>query len=345
MDRISRGSRVLVVGPSWIGDMIMAQSLFKVLRRRDPDCSIDVLAPEWSRPILRRMPEVREGIPMEVAHWRLDLRLRWRMARRLRRREYDQAVITQRSFKSAVVPWLARIPVRTSFLGESRYLLINDRRPLDEEALPLAVQRFAFLGTQSGDKLLTQDVPFPSLTVEPRRQDSLRDSLGLAGRGEVVGLAPGAEYGPAKRWPIQKWERLARRLGRAGARVWVFGAEKDRALGERIGEAGGGAVRNLAGRTKLEDAADLMALCDAVVTNDTGLMHMAAALPTHVVVLYGCTWPTHAPPLTDRKTIFWLGLECSPCFERECPLGHLKCLRGIRVERVFEAVRSVLAGG
>lgn len=318
--------------------MVMAQSLYRLLKARRPRARIDVLAPDWSGEVVRRMPEVSRVVPIPVGHGELRLGVRWRIARRLREAGYDQAIVAKRSLKSALIPWMARIPQRTGILGEWRYGLLNDIRALDDDELPLTAHRYAALGTEPGERLDPDDVAGPRLTVDPGRQAERIRALGLETDGPVVGLAPGAAYGPSKRWPREHWGELAALLGSRGWRVWVFGGSAEGESGRAISEAGGAAVRDLTGRTSLSDVVDLMDLCRAVVTNDSGLMHVASGLDTHVVALFGSTSPRRTPPLTRSRTIFWLELPCSPCFEPTCPLGHRNCLRRIDVETVGDAV-------
>lgn len=316
----------------------MAQSLLRLLRDRHPRARIDVLAPDWSRDVVRRMPEVTDVIPLPAGHGELRLGLRWRLSRRLREREYDRAIVAKRSLKSALIPWLARIPRRTGVLGEWRFGLLNDIRSLDDDELPLTAHRYAALGIGPDERLDPDAVRGPRLRVDPDGQGDRVRELGLGGRGPVAGLAPGAAYGPSKRWPLERWGELAAGLGELGWRVWIFGSDDEREAARAVREAGGPAVRDLTGRTSLPDVVDLMDLCSVVVTNDSGLMHVASGVDVHVVALFGSTSPRRTPPLTRRRTILWLELPCSPCFEPTCPLGHRDCLRTLDVDRVRTAV-------
>ena len=336
------GRRILVVGPAWIGDMVMAQSLYRLIARREPRARIDVLAPDWSREIVRRMPEVSDVIPLPAGHGELRLGVRWRIARRLRERSYDQAIVAKRSLKSALIPWMARIPRRTGILGEWRYGLLNDIRSLDDGELPLTAHRYAALGLEPGEELDPGTVPGPRLRADPDRGRRRMEELGLEADGPVAGLAPGAAYGPSKRWPPERWAELAADLGERGWRLWVFGTEEEGGPGRTIEEAAPEAVRDLTGRTSLLDVVDLMARCRAVVSNDSGLMHVASGLDTHVVALFGSTSPRRTPPLTPKRTLLWLELPCSPCFEPTCPLGHRNCLRHIGAEEVRDAVLTAV---
>ena len=326
-------SAVLVVGPSWVGDMVMAQSLFKTLKERQPGRAIDVLAPAWSLPIVRRMPEVREAIALDTAHGELGIGKRRRLARELP--AYAQAVVLPRSFKAALVPWFAGIPRRTGFRGESRFFLINDVRPFDRQVLDQTVKRFVALGLEAGVPL-PAELPEPALRVDRERQAELLERLGLDTARPVVAFMPGAEYGPAKCWPLDYFGALAAMLDADGFSVWILGSDKDRAAGDRIAAAA--PAENLCGRTALVDTVDLLALTRQVVSNDSGLMHVAAAVGTRVHGIYGSSSPDFTPPLTANRTIHYLRLDCSPCFERTCPLGHLNCLRRLAPERVRDAI-------
>ena len=316
---------ILIVGPSWVGDMVMAQSLFKIVKAQYPAQNIDVLAPAWSLPIVARMPEVRDGIASETGHGEVGLGKRREIGHALRDRGYGRAIIVPRSFKSALIPWFAKIPVRTGFRGESRYMLINDMRELDRNILNQTVKRFAALGVEAGDPMPA--IPNPALRVSKARQDELVEALSLDTSRPIVAMMPGAEYGPAKCWPLQYFAELAAMLDDSGFSVWVMGSDKDRAAGDVLSK--GGHAINLCGQTALVDVIDLVAMCQQVVSNDSGLMHVAAAVGVHVHGIYGSSSPLFTPPLTDRRDIHTLNLECSPCFERECPLGHLRCLKEI----------------
>ena len=335
--------RILVVGPSWVGDMVMAHSLFQVLARRGPDTHIDVLAPAWSQPLLERMPEVFDTIELPFGHGQLGLSARWRFGRSLRGRGYQQAILLPNTLKSALVPLAAGIPLRTGWVGELRYGLLNDIRHLDKQRLPMTVQRFVALGLPA-DRQIAPECPQPRLHVVPESQQQAMAELGLRRPARpVLALCPGAEYGPAKRWPAEYFGELAASRLAAGWAVWLFGSGKDREVCAQVAAGAGGGCLDLSGTTSLAQAVDLLSLADAVVSNDSGLMHVAAALDRPLVALYGSSDPGFTPPLNPRSRVLSLGLECSPCFRRECPLGHLRCLRGISVQQVSQAVEAVLA--
>jgi len=331
--------RILVAGPSWVGDLVMADSFFKLLKQQTPDAPLDVLAPAWALPLAARMNEVAEAIELPGGHGELALAARWRLARRLRHRGYTRAYVLPRSAKAALVPWLARVPRRTGYLGEMRYGLLNDvRRPLP--AHERLVERYAALAFPPG-AVLPDALPEPVLGSPAAARDALLSRLGLSGDADAVALCPGAEYGPAKRWPAESWAALAGRLARGGRSVWVLGSRGERELGAEIARHVPGA-RNLAGETMLVEALDLLAAASAAVTNDSGLMHVAAAVGTPLVAIYGSSSPRYTPPASARARIIYHALPCSPCFRRECPLGHLNCLRGIGVDEVTDALRHAV---
>ena len=330
----------LIVGPSWVGDMVMAQALFILLQQRRPEDAIDVLAPAWSLPIVARMPQVRRGIAADTGHGELGLGKRRRIGYSLREEGYQKAIVLPRSLKSALIPWFARIPTRTGFRGESRYGLINDMRPFDESVLDQTVKRYIALGIEPDEALPA--VPFPSLTIDRQKQDKVMESLGITTDRPVIAMMPGAEYGPAKCWPLEHFAELSALLGSEGYDVWVLGSDKDAPAGERIASAS--AAHNLCGRTSLEDVIDLLGYAEQAISNDSGLMHVAAAVGTHVHGIYGSSSPEFTPPLTRERNIHWLHLDCSPCFERTCPLGHLRCLRELSVARLHKAVQEAHGG-
>jgi heptosyltransferase-2 len=335
---------VLVVGPAWVGDMVMAQSLFMTLKAQRPDRAIDILAPGWSLPLIARMGEVRAGIEMPLGHGEFDLKLRRRLGHALRDAGYGQAIVLPRSFKSALAPFFARIPRRTGYRGELRYGLLNDIRPLDEGLLPRTVDRFVALGGEPGAPL-PPPIPLPRLRVDPARQQALIETLGLTEdrAHPCIALMPGAEYGPAKQWP--GFGALAAQLVAAGRRVWIFGSPKEEALGAAIAAQAGAGARNLCGRTALADAVDLIGLCRAAVSNDSGLMHIAAATGVPLVAIYGSSTPEYTPPLTQTAAILWRRLPCSPCFARNCPLGHTDCLHGIPPAEILAALDGLAQNG
>lgn len=335
-------SAVLIIAPSWVGDMVMAQSLFKLLKAQDPQCAIDVLAPGWTLPLLEHMPEVRTAIDMPLGHGELKLGVRRRLGVSLRDSHYAQAIVLPNSLKSALLPFWARIPRRTGYVGEMRQWLLNDCRRLDPRRLPMTVQRFVALGLPD-TAALPETLPQPRLVSKEEDRQAAAKRLGVINRYKpVLALCPGAEFGAAKQWPEAYYARVAQTWLDKDWHVWLFGSANDAAVCGRINALAGERCHNLAGQTSLAEAIDLLAMAAFVVTNDSGLMHVAAALQRPMVAIYGSSDPGFTPPLSDTAKVERLGLDCSPCFKRECPLGHLKCLKELAPERIIAAMEEVM---
>ena len=330
--------KILVVAPSWIGDTILAQPLLALLKRKHPDAWIEVLAPDWSAPLLERMAEVNAVIINPFGHGELGFCARRTLGRRLASADFSGAYILPNSWKSALVPFFAGIPCRIGYRGEARYLLLNERHRLDVVAHPQLVQRYAALAGP-----LPAILPRPDLSSTVEQQNAVRMTLNLTQDAAPVIFCPGAEFGPAKRWPAQHYAALARLIATPRNPVWLVGSTKDVAIGEEIAAAAGGAALNLCGRSSLGQAIDLLASARCVVSNDSGLMHVAAALGRPLVALYGSSSPTYTPPLSPHAKIVSKNLSCSPCFKRECPLGHFDCMNGITPEQVAADISAQLA--
>ncbi|MCP4699619.1 MAG: lipopolysaccharide heptosyltransferase II [Gammaproteobacteria bacterium] len=325
----------LIVSPAWVGDIVMAQSLFKILKRRNHSHYLDILAPPQAKGLLERMPEVRHVIPQPVGHGQLELATRRRIARKLEEVHYRQAIVLPNSFKSALIPFWANIPCRTGYTGEFRYGLLNDIRPLNKVAAPGMAARFAALGFDKGMPLPSQ-VPHPRLHVSEHsiEQALLRLKLDKPVR-PLLALCPGAEYGPAKRWPEVYFAEVAKHKIEQGWQVWLFGSEKDAAIGKAIQDFAGPQCVNLCGRTELAEAVDLLSLAQAAVSNDSGLMHVASALEKPLIAIYGSSDPGFTPPLNKDAHIVSLRLKCSPCFKRKCFFRGFRCLKDLHPDKVI----------
>lgn len=338
--------KILVIGPAWIGDMMMAQTLFKLLKLRNPHVHIDVLASGWTRQLLARMPEVNSVIDMPLGHGTFGLGERRALGKSLIDKGYDQAIVLPNSFKSALIPFFARIPLRTGWRGEMRYGLLNDVRILDKKRYPLMVQRYAALALPKEAASLN-DFPFPELNIDAAQRPQLLTKFALQLNRPLLILCPGAEYGPAKRWPEHYFAEVADEKIRAGWQVWLMGSAKDHPVADAIRKLLLDDERahcyNLAGATSLGEAIELMACADAVLSNDSGLMHIAAALQKPLAVIFGSTSPDHTPPLTKQVSIISNQIECAPCFERECPKVHHKCLRELMPHQVLTALNALIA--
>ncbi|HHC75188.1 MAG TPA: lipopolysaccharide heptosyltransferase II [Thiothrix sp.] len=326
--------RYLIVGPSWVGDMMMAQSLFIRLKQQSPEADIDVLAPAWSIPLLECMPEVRQGIIMPLGHGKLGLRERYQLGKQLREATYDTAIVLPNSWKSALVPFFANIPRRIGYRGEMRYGLLNDLHQLDKQRLSMTVQRFVALAEKK-DSTQPPHYAYPHLTVSDEEKAALKHALKLSNAPLLV-LCAGAEYGEAKRWSAQSYANVAKTVLDHGWQVCLAGSTKDAPITQAIAaQVNHPQCYDLAGKTSLKEVTVLLALATQVISNDSGLMHIAAAVNTPVIAIYGSSDPTFTPPLNQRADIIYLDLACSPCFKRECPLQHLDCLNQIKPQQVI----------
>jgi heptosyltransferase II len=336
--------RTLVISPNWIGDAVMAQPLLRLLRDRQPARPIDVLAPGWVAPVWRAMREVDTVLEAPFRHGALQLRERREYAKMLRERGYTDAYVLPNTLKFALIPWLAGIPKRVGYKGEMRYGLLNVMHH-DNRAAPRPMVSFyaALANEPAPDVPMPSDLPRPSLHVSEERVAEVVSRAGLHMSQPLVLFAPGAEFGSAKRWPTSHFAELAKTVQREHANVQIalMGSGKDKEVCDEIVALAPG-VRNLAGVTKLDEAVALIARADAMVSNDSGLLHIASALNRPIIAIYGPTDPLHAPPFSDVAKSIYLALECAPCKQRECPLGHHRCMRDILAEMVWEPLKPML---
>ena len=326
---------ILVVGPSWVGDMVMCQSLFMVLKRRYPAASLHVLAPRWSLPILERMPEVDQALPMPFRHGELRINDRWRFAQGLR--GMDMAIVIPNSFE---------IPVRIGWTGEFRYGLLTDCRRLVAEQFPRMVQRLVALGLPVSEQA-PDHTPFPALRIDMASRERTASEFRLQDHDRWLAFCPGAEFGAAKQWPADRFAELASAAMADGWRILLIGSANDKTIAtgiiEKLTPVERTLCHDLTGRTTLVQAVDLLYLATAVISNDSGLMHVAAALGKPVVAIYGSTSPDFTPPLADRVKLLFTDIACRPCFQRQCPLGHLRCLTELRADGVYQQLNDLLA--
>lgn len=344
--------KIFVVGPSWVGDMMMSQSLYRTLKALHPAAIIDVMAPAWCRPLLEKMPEVNEAIPMPLGHGMLAIGERRRLGKQLKEKGYTHAYVLPNSFKSALVPFFADIPKRTGWRGEMRYGLLNDLRPLDKAAFPLMVERYVALAYDKQKVHQAADLPqpllWPKLSVSEAEITATLHQFSLSTQRPAIGFCPGAEFGPAKRWPHYHYAALAQKLiAEQGYQIFLFGSQKDQAVGEEIKQALSADAReacfNLAGKTSLEQAVNLIAACKAVISNDSGLMHIAAALERPLVALYGPSSPDFTPPLSTQARVIRLITGYHKVRKGDAEQGYHQSLIDIQPERVFSELATLLS--
>ncbi len=338
-------SRILVVGPAWVGDMVMAHCLFRMLKSRREDLTITLTAPPVTAQIAHRMAEIDEIIETPFRHGRLHLADRFRIGAALRNRKFDQAIVLPGSIKAALLPFFAKVPVRTGYRGEPRWGLVNDSRdrPVSRED-PMAA-RFVQLGL-SADAPPVSHYPYPRLATHPNVAAEILHRLGRKlGPSPVIAICPGAEYGSAKRWPERHFATLADHYLNQGWQIWLLGGDGDRQTAQTIMKnvCEPGRCVNLAGLTRIDEAIDLLAYANAAVSNDSGLMHIAAASGTPVVGIFGASSERHTPPLGDLTSAVSQQLSCRPCFSRQCPLEHKNCLETLNPDLVIESLSSLLA--
>lgn len=323
----------------------MAQPLLQLLRQHHPRRPIDILAPAWVAPVWRAMREVDTVVEAPFKHGKLQLRERWDFARKLRSRGYVDAYVLPNTLKFALIPWLAGIPQRVGYKGEMRYGLLNVIHH-DDAVKPRPMVSFyaALADAPMRDVPAPSALPRPVLSVSKEQVDITLSRAGLRLEAPLVLFAPGAEFGSAKRWPTSHFAQLAKLIQQSqpDTQIALLGSGKDKPVCEEI-VSEMPSVRNLAGVTSLDEAVAFIAQASAVVSNDSGLLHIASALNRPIVAIYGPTDPLHAPPFSDKAASLWLGLDCSPCKQRECPLGHHRCMRDITAESVLQTLLPMLA--
>lgn len=335
-------NRVLIIGPSWVGDMVMSQCLYKLLLQKNQKCIIDVLAPAWTFSLLSCMPEVHDALEMPIQHGELKLRTRMRLAKEIRKRHYDQAIVLPNSFKAALIPFLARIPKRTGWKRELRQLLLNDVRTLDKTRYPLMIEQYMALGISSSQRLPpASEYPRPQFSVTKEQQEAAlrRFQLQLSTR-PILAICAGAEFGPSKRWPAAYYAEIAKHQSEAGWDVWLFGSSKDMSISQEIMQRAHHVPVDLTGLTTLAETIALLSLSNLVISNDSGLMHIAAALEKPLIAIYGSTSTRFTPPQSNNAKILQLNLDCQPCFKRHCPLIHHHCMQQLTPNYVLSAIQQ-----
>ncbi len=333
-------SPILIVPYMWIGDFVRCHSVVRVLKACFPNRPIDMLATTLCSPLADYMPGLRQAIVADLPRGRLALGQQAALARRLRKEGYGSALVMPRTWKAALAPFFAGIPERTGFAGELRFILLNDLR-FGEKKLPRMIDQCAALALP-GNADLPATWPEPQLRVSPSAVAAWRGAQGLgAGGRPVVALAPGA-VGPSKRWPKEAYAGLARRFLAEGLAVWILGGPGEKSLAEEIVEST--EARDLTG-PDLRNAILASAAASVVVSNDSGLLHVAAAMNTPSIGIFGPTSPWHWAPLNPLAATMepQVDLDCRPCHKPVCRFGHHRCMTAISPEEVFAAAKRALA--
>lgn len=340
-------SKVLVIGPSWLGDMIMSQSLFKILHAQGK--TIDVLAPKWNHAVLSCMPEVSNAIELPFDHGDLKLLERYKFAKKIKQNKYDECIVIPNSFKSALIAYWAKIKKRTGWLGEQRYFLLNNYRKLDKKNMPLMVQRLMALAyfdqNISLEEIASLNYPYPQLKIDNQFILNTLSKFNLSNNKNTIILAPGAAYGETKQWPADYFAKIANNKIKQGWQVWLLGSQNDKSITDVVNSKTNNQCNNLAGQLQLEETVALISKANLIISNDSGLLHVAAAVNTPLVGVYGSTSPDFTPPLIDENKKVILkpeNLSCSPCFKKTCQFGHLKCLYDIKPEMVEHAIDKLV---
>jgi heptosyltransferase-2 len=340
---------ILIIAPNWIGDAVMTQPLLARLKVQYPNSTIDVLASTWVAPIYRACNEISEVIEAKFEHRQLQWSLRKQIAKELQSKNYQACFVLPNSFKSALIPWLANIPFRIGYRGELRYGLLNLslENPSKMNRPPMVQHYLALSQLMKEDEENSFSPLTPTLHVSPIAKQSVEHQLaaGKITSSPLFVLCPGAEYGPTKRWPAAHFAKLAQSLvtENANTQVILLGGMGDRELAQDIEMQAQlpSNLHNWCGNTSLDEAIALISMAKAVVSNDSGLMHIAAALKIPQVAIFGSSDPAHTPPLSSTAKVLWLNLPCSPCHQKICPLGHLRCLNDILPQQVMATLNTL----
>ena len=334
-------NKILIIGPSWVGDMVMAQSLFKLIKNQDSNIQIDLLAPPHCEALAQAMPEINNFIKLPFGHGDFSFFARRKFGKSLQDKNYTQAIVLPNSWKSALIPFFANIPIRTGYKGEMRYGLLSDIRILNKNILSLMAERFCALGLEKNfiiPKDFQENFPKPKLSLPESWLKNTESKFQINSNLPLVSLCPGAEYGPAKKWPAEHYASIAKSLREAGYQVWILGTKGDQKDGDLIASQVPGVV-NLAGKTSLQEAMVILKISSQVITNDSGLMHIRAAFDLPLIAIFGSTSPKFTPPLSSKAQVAEITLGCRPCFKRTCPKEDeefMKCLKDLSPEIILK---------
>lgn len=327
----------LIIAPSWIGDLVISQSLLIQLKSEHPNCRIDVIARDELHPIISLMPEVNKIYPLNIEHGSFGFLKRLQLANRLKKNFYTTSFVLPNSYKSALIPWMAGIPKRIGYLREFRHILINKKYKYIKHSNTMA-NRYLKLA----DYEYTNQIK-PQLNIKEEENQKVIKKFNINIEKKIIILCPDAEYGEAKKWPINKWIHLSKSFDKNEHDLYFLG--KDKSIDIEIEKLCiQENIFSLINETTLSEVISLLNLSSLVISNDSGLMHVAASVNTNIIAIFGSTSPFYTPPLIDshQGEIIYKQLDCSPCFKKTCPLGHLNCLNKISSEEVFESTRKYL---
>ena len=325
--------KLLIIPQNWLGDIVMSQTLLKRIKSENPNTVIDILVNSTFKSLVERMPEISKAVILDCGHKELGLLKRLNLARRIKG-NYDQSIVLSRSIKSALIPYLAKIPVRTGELGESRYILINDLKKFTKEDRRKTAFRYVSMFSKKEEVL--NEKYYPSLKSDLENIKILSKKYKLNLDKKIIIFAPGAAFGPSKMWPVERFKELGEKLNKDFF-ILILGSNDEKKIGDKI--VTNKNMMNLCGETTITDAVDLMHVSEFCVSNDSGLMHLASATNTKSISIYGATSPELTPPLTSNKEIHYRGISCSPCFEKKCKYGHYNCLVEIQADDVFKSFK------
>ena len=326
--------KLLIIPQNWLGDIVMSQTLLKKIKSNNPKTSIDILVNSSLKNLVERMPEINKVIILDCNHRELGLFKRLRLAKEIKKSSYDRSIVLSRSLKSSLIPYFAKIPIRTGELGELRYLLINDLKEFSKESRRKTASRYISMYSDNNEEL--SENYYPSLDSNSENIKNLSEKYDLKKDKKVIIFAPGAAFGPSKMWPVNKFRELGKKLNN-DFKILILGSNNEKSIGNDI--VTNKNMVNLCGKTSIADAVDLMHISKFCVSNDSGLMHLAAATNTKSISIYGSTSPDFTPPLTKNKDIHYKGISCSPCFEKKCKYGHYNCLVDIHSDDVFKSFK------
>lgn len=337
----------MIISPSWLGDIIMSQSLMITLKQQDPTCRIDVYAPEYALPVLERMPQVDGRIVNPFAHGAFALRTRYLEGRRLAKNRYDSVFVLPNSLKSALIALFAGIRDRRGFKGESRYFILNNMRS-NKQDFPRMVERYVALAFDKNKVRTAAELPafsYPRLNLcTPSVQ--LLARLGITDtKRPLLALGCGANYGPSKLWPVEYFAKVCNYWISAGGSVLGLGTAKDldtvNAIQQNVTAENQPFFHAIAGKTNLTEALDLVGLCQGAVCNDSGLMHTVAAAQIPQICIFGSTSTDYTPPLSDKAVCLESDEPCHPCFRRTCRYGTYNCLKQITPDQVILKLKEL----